>query len=381
MLKIPFPSQTKSDTKHLKLNKKYILTRNAALSLAVLLSSLISIHSALASGFFSNIFGNKTEAKTKSISNAVEEISLLEAPIATTEVSQAELILETANNNEKNLIEIDNGVNGTAVELALQQGQSSSDKISVYEIREGDTINEIAKMFNTSANTIKSINNIKSDSELEVGETLEIFPFIGIKYTVEKGDSISGIAERCRNQEDEVTAQQLAEEILAFNNIDNSNNIIIGQELIIPHVETVCRQPAKKTTTSSKTSYAVKDSSGPLITGYYANPLPNSIKTQAVHGHNGVDLAGVPVGTSILASAAGKVIIAKNDGLYNGGYGNYVVIEHPNGTQTLYGHLHFTSVVVGQQVTQGQKIGGMGNTGRSTGPHLHFEVRGAVNPF
>ncbi len=75
------------------------------------------------------------------------------------------------------------------------------------------------------------------------------------------------------------------------------------------------------------------------------------------------------------------MVVGSNSSGWNGEYGAYVVIKHPNGTQTLYAHLSSVSVALGQTVAKGAKIGGMGNSGRSTGPHLHFEVRGARNPF
>lgn len=108
-------------------------------------------------------------------------------------------------------------------------------------------------------------------------------------------------------------------------------------------------------------------------------PLRGGVKSQGIHGYNGIDIAA-PVGTPILASADGAVILARTSG-YNGGYGLYVVIKHNNGTQTLYAHMSRVNVSVGQTVTQGEVIGAVGNTGRSTGPHIHFEVRGARNPF
>ena len=379
MAKSNLPRQRTAD-QNLQSNNYRQLTKITAWVVLSLL--LVDPSSAQAFAWFS-----KASASVVATVNLDETVSFTEATVATLEapIALVDSKLNTANvfdavvfNSEALVVE--SGVAGTAADLLILEEQSN-DKISVYEIREGDTIADIAKMFNTSANTIKSINNLKSDSDLKVGETLEIFPFIGIKYVVESGDSILGIAERCRPQGDEVSTQDFAKEILAFNNIDNSNSILIGSELIIPNVEVGCRAPVKKTTSSGSTAAIKSSASGPSLAGYFSHPLPGSVKTQHIHGHNGVDMAGVPVGTSILAAASGKVIVAKNDGLYNGGYGNYVVIEHPNGVQTLYGHLHFVSVSVGQQVTKGQKIGGMGNTGRSTGPHLHFEVRGAVNPF
>ena len=85
-------------------------------------------------------------------------------------------------------------------------------------------------------------------------------------------------------------------------------------------------------------------------------------------------------GLPILASAAGTIIVARDAG-WNGGYGKYLVVSHPNGTQTLYAHLNAVLAKYGQQVAQGSQIGKIGSTGNSTGCHLHFEVRGARNPF
>ncbi|MEK7135159.1 MAG: M23 family metallopeptidase, partial [Patescibacteria group bacterium] len=108
-------------------------------------------------------------------------------------------------------------------------------------------------------------------------------------------------------------------------------------------------------------------------------PIRGGLKSQGIHGHNGVDLAA-PVGTPIVASADGKVILSRTGG-YNGGYGTYVVISHANGTQSLYAHMSANNVAVGEVVSQGQVIGAIGMTGKTTGPHIHFEIRGARNPF
>jgi len=102
----------------------------------------------------------------------------------------------------------------------------------------------------------------------------------------------------------------------------------------------------------------------------------------AHHGVKAVDL-GAPTGTPIWASASGVVVVSKpgnSKNPWNGGYGKFVVIEHPNGTHTLYSHMSQIFVKQGEYVKQGQEIGLVGSTGRSTGPHLHFEVWGAHNP-
>jgi len=98
-----------------------------------------------------------------------------------------------------------------------------------------------------------------------------------------------------------------------------------------------------------------------------------------IHSNNGVDVAN-PCGTPIYAAAAGQVILSDSSG-WNGGYGKYIKIQHPNGVVTLYAHASQLLVSGGESVVQGQLIAYMGTTGRSTGCHLHFEVRGAKNPL
>jgi murein DD-endopeptidase MepM/ murein hydrolase activator NlpD len=96
--------------------------------------------------------------------------------------------------------------------------------------------------------------------------------------------------------------------------------------------------------------------------------------------HAGIDLAG-PVGTPIYATADGTVAEA---GYNNGGYGNLIKLDHGRGIETRYGHLSSFTVRAGDRVKRGQMIGRMGSTGRSTGSHLHYEVRidgRAVNPI
>jgi murein DD-endopeptidase MepM/ murein hydrolase activator NlpD len=85
-------------------------------------------------------------------------------------------------------------------------------------------------------------------------------------------------------------------------------------------------------------------------------------------------------GSPVLASAEGAVLIVRSSG-WNGGYGRYLALNHPNGTQTLYAHLLGILASPGQYVSQGAQIATVGSTGNSTGCHLHFEIRGARNPF
>ena len=112
---------------------------------------------------------------------------------------------------------------------------------------------------------------------------------------------------------------------------------------------------------------------------YFLRPIIGGRRSRGIHGYNGVDLAEA-CGSAVLSSAEGSVIVARSSG-WNGGYGKYIVVAHPNGTQTLYAHLKEILVDIGQRVPRGLRIGDVGSTGNSTGCHVHFEVRGAKNPF
>ena len=157
----------------------------------------------------------------------------------------------------------------------------------------------------------------------------------------------------------------------------------VGQSIVIPYAEE--SQPATGSGTKLKVApfEPILDNICrlPSYPGYYMRPVSGGYISQDLHGHNAIDFA-VPIGTPIVASAGGTVIISRINGGRNGGYGNYVVISQNNGTQTLYAHMQSRTVVVaGEQVTQGETIGYVGMTGMTTGPHVHFEVRGAENPF
>jgi LysM repeat protein len=238
-------------------------------------------------------------------------------------------------------------------------------QISIYVVHDGDSFTSIAHMFDVSVNTILWANNMPRGAKLTVGQTLIILPVSGIQYVVKKGDTIESIAKKYKGDPDEIRA---------YNALIEGDILDIGSELIIPDGEMPTVAPAVRPASSK-----VRNVSGPNYSGYYAAPLAGYRRTQGLHGYNGVDL-GSYVGAPITAAAAGDVIIARKSG-YNGGYGNYVVIQHGNGTQTLYAHMLSTGVSAGQRVVQGQIVGYLGNTGKSTGPHLHFEVRGARNPF
>ncbi len=137
-------------------------------------------------------------------------------------------------------------------------------------------------------------------------------------------------------------------------------------------------QSAKSEKTTQQLPVAPAPESGPDLGGYFSMPA-QGFNWGKLHPHNAVDIANA-CGTSIVASANGMVNEVSLDD-WNGGYGHYVLIAHPNGTKTRYAHMEKISVSVGLYVKQGEILGTMGRTGDATGCHVHFEVLGAVNPF
>lgn len=257
--------------------------------------------------------------------------------------------------------------------LGINADEAASDEISIYIVREGDTIRDVAKMFNVSENTIRWANNLDSKPTLKKDQELIILPITGVKYTVKKGDTVKSIATSFKGD---------VNEILSYNALSDDSPLIAGEEIIIPNGEVVAipkvaqivPKIAKTTPLIGGKSIAIKDD-----TGYFSRPVRGGIKTQGLHGHNGIDIAS-SLNTPIIAAADGIVLISRGSG-WNGGYGDYVVIKHPNGMQTLYGHMNSVLARQGSTVSKGTIIGYMGNTGDSSGIHLHFEVRGGVNPF
>ncbi len=263
-------------------------------------------------------------------------------------------------------------VDGSALEAQSSSSDGESEpaptQISVYIVREGDTLSQIAEMFDVSVNTIRWANDIAHKDIVHPGQELIILPITGVRHTVAKGETLATLATKFKSD---------ADEIASYNGLPPGATLSVGEVVIIP--DGVIAPPPPSPTRSGSTASIRGAGGAPAASGYFGWPVAGGTKTQGLHGFNGIDI-GAAYGTNIIASAGGTVIVARAGG-YNGGYGSYVVIQHDNGTQTLYAHASQVLVSVGEQVSKGQTIAKMGATGKATGNHVHFEVRGAKNPF
>ncbi len=223
-----------------------------------------------------------------------------------------------------------------------------------YTIQKGETIDKITYKFGLgNISTLIAANDIANVRTIQAGQKIRIPSQDGIPHKVASGESLNSIS---------VKYHVSVEEILDVNDL-SSESLVLGQELFIPGAK------------MDKT--ALRNAMGET----FACPLPKDWRLTSHFGnridpisgvrrsHTGIDMA-LPKGTPIKAAMGGKVITATFSPIF----GYYVVIDHGNGYQSLYGHMTKFVVKAGQYVSQGQKIGNLGSTGYSTGPHLHFTV-------
>jgi murein DD-endopeptidase MepM/ murein hydrolase activator NlpD len=253
----------------------------------------------------------------------------------------------------------DNGTGGANTLISsLPKGE-----ITEYRVVEGDTISSIAQKFGVSIDTILWENNLKSVEAIKPKQILKILPVTGVEHQVKRGETIYSIAKYYG-----VDAQNIID--YPFNTFSNDETFALaaGQELIVP--EGV--KPNDIITGTVNIARTVAPIPGVIGEGNFMWPTSGTITQKFSWYHQAVDIANHS-NPPVMAAATGTVVTA---GWNGGGYGNYVIIDHGNGYKTLYGHMLNASVSVkaGDKVRQGQRIGTMGSTGRSTGTHLHFEI-------
>ncbi len=239
----------------------------------------------------------------------------------------------------------------SADDAAPMPGLPLTLSMSSYRVAKNDTLDIVARRYGLRLDTLISANGISDVRRIVAGSTLKIPNIDGVAYTVKKGESLSGIASaRGVSVLDIVDANDLS-----------SQTIQPGQALFIPGARL--------------SSYDLKKALGSLVIwpisgrissnfGYRPNPF-----TGIRQFHNGLDIVG-PVNSKIKAAMDGRVAETG----YSAVFGNFVILTHPEGYQTLYAHLNKITVKQGESVRQGGSVGLLGSTGYSTGPHLHFGV-------
>lgn len=233
-------------------------------------------------------------------------------------------------------------------------GESPLNSIRKYRVQPGDTPGEIAERFGVSVDTVLQANNLSNPEGLQIGEELLILPVSGALHTVSSGDNLHDLALLYG-----VTAESIAE----YNRLADPNSLQVGDKLIVPGGKMQAGRVAS--------SRGMRPSTGGAASGSFRWPSGGSITQYfGENGHTGIDLA-TGAGSPVYAADGGVVVTALKLGY---GYGWHLVIDHGNGYQTLYAHLSAFFVDYGERVGKGDRIGSVGSTGLSTGPHLHFEV-------
>jgi len=242
------------------------------------------------------------------------------------------------------------------------------DSIIDYDVQNGDSVTTIAKKFGVSEDTIRWENDLTKD-KIKVGQTLKILPVTGIAHRVSKGDTVYSIAKKYDSDPQSIVD-------FPFNTFTNDETfeLAIGQIVIVPD------GVMPKVQIAPRARQMTPDAGSVTGSGKFVWPTQGRLTQYFSWYHPGLDIAN-PSLPGVVAADSGRVIYAGWDST---GYGNMVLIDHGNGFKTRYGHLSQIMVISGQSVGRGQAVGRMGSTGKSTGPHTHFEIylNGArVNPL
>ena len=251
--------------------------------------------------------------------------------------------------------------------------QAAPFKITDYTIKPGDTLWSVANTFNLDVNSLFGCNKLSDASVLKVGATVRVPNQDGILITVKSGQTVEKLAKEYGI---------FPEAILSANMMSSGAALVVGKEIFLPEAKaiTFIESGGKKgaVTQNVKQMVTAKQGFGWPVVGKISSPF--GWRKDPVRGgrdfHTGLDIKA-PKGRPIVASAAGRVVHSG----WMGGYGKTIVISHPNGMTTLYAHCSQLIAKTGTNVKRGQRVALVGSTGRSTGNHVHFEVRRNGTPM
>ncbi|MFN2341104.1 MAG: peptidoglycan DD-metalloendopeptidase family protein [Halanaerobium sp.] len=220
------------------------------------------------------------------------------------------------------------------------------EQVKAHKVRSGETLWDIAHKHGLNIDSLIGANNISNMNSIKPGQEFKILPVKGIIYRVSPGESLNSIASKFDLK---------AETILEDNNLEDSSKLKVDQNLILRGAKP---EFSYQDRLDQKFMYPIKT----RITSYYGPRWGRM--------HEGVDFAA-PMGSPIRVVSSGRVVFSG----WSGGYGYVVIVQHQKGLRTLYAHNSKLLVNVGESVGRGEVIARSGNTGNSTGPHLHFEVQ------
>lgn len=280
---------------------------------------------------------------------AIEKIEIndenkVNQPVVSSEVE----VGQRGSNDSKEINNTDQGKERTQKPLLIEQ-------IKIHVVEKGESLWTISRKYDLDIDTLIGANEINNMNRIKPGMRLQILPIKGILYKISPGESLWSISRRFKIS---------LNKIIEANNIANPDMVKPGKLLILP---------------GAKPEFSYKD----RLQRKFIKPV--NARISSGYGmrwgrmHEGIDFA-VNVGTNIVAAGAGKVIYSG----WASGYGNTIIIEHRRGLRTLYAHNSRLLAHSGEWVERGEIIAKSGNTGRSTGPHLHFEIQingRPVNPL
>ncbi|TFH11120.1 MAG: M23 family metallopeptidase [Candidatus Atribacteria bacterium] len=280
------------------------------------------------------------------------------------------LVRSGCSRREDPITVVDNGVvvappadDGTTADHPITDGAVvSSERFLVHTVEDGETIADIATALGVTVSALLASNQLFTGGQIQPRQVLYASTE-GIVHTIKQGQTLSDIARSYAVPLETVTAA---------NDLRSSSTIFAGDRILIPGVTTSFWNNTLSLSHGTRVQF-IWPLEAEVVSEYGWRIHP--VLGEREH-HDGIDL-DVPQGTTVHASAGGEVFFYGEQP----GYGNVLIIEHVGGFYTLYGHLADSFVFAGQYVEMGQVVAQSGNTGISSGPHLHFELRNGNYPI